>query len=408
MLDPSNVCLEIFLPVSLLSKIKPKAQAYELDAFMAPGHWFFCRRVEIPAELEKGEEEGFVFLELEGMSPFPLEHLHYGYCLDDAGRFAFVFAAYKRRFEKVDQREWRRLDSVLPDFLLGLHAESKEGLDGLVLVTEKSFVALAYDLKSSFPSGFYAEERLYGEEAEEEPSLDSQVSAFVAKAKERFSFSKTRIWYLNTDSKWVGQTAWFGAVDSSESPTARVGFSRGQVWKADLRDPEMVSQAQRDERQNGILWKAVGVLAACICLLLLGELYWGGSSAFLSYRQSIVEEKQPEVSEIVDLRNTSFELRNFQESNLVPFRMIESLLPFQQHPQVVYRKFETNDPAVLTIEARADNQIHVTNFKRRLEAFEKIESVELSKQQNVQAGVSFTTTIRFRNGAFYELAEVNR
>lgn len=375
---------------------------------MAPGHWFFCRRIEIPSDLEKGEEEGFVFLELESMSPFPLEHLHYGYQLDESGRFAFVFAAYKRRFEKVDQKDWRRLDTVLPDFLLGLHAGCKDGYEGLVLVTERSFVALAYDRESTLPCGFYAEERILDAEDADAPTLDTQVEAFAAKAKERFSFPKTRIWYVNTEAKWVGQTAWFGAVDGSESPVAQADFTRNRIWKADLRDPEMVEQAQRDERQNGILWKAIGGLAACVGLLLLGEIYWAGSSAYLSVRESGVEANQPEVNEIVDLRNTSFELRNFQESNLVPFKMIEALLPLQQYPNIIYKKFETDDPVVLSIEARAANQTQVTNFKRRLEAFDKIESVELSRQQNVQAGVTFTTTIRFRNGAFYELAGVSK
>ncbi|MBK1878052.1 hypothetical protein [Pelagicoccus mobilis] len=393
--------------MSVLSKIKPKAQAYELDAFMAPGHWFFCRRIEIPSDLERGEEEGFVFLELENLSPFPLDHLHYGYQLDESGRYAFLFAAYRRRFEKVDQSGWRRIDAVLPDFIIGLHRSVKDGDAGLVLVTERSLVALEFDKDSELPSRFYAEARVLENEEGEAPSLNRQVDAFAANAKERFGFSKTRIWYANTDAKWVGQSAWFGAVDSSESPAARTEFSRNEIWKADLRDPEMVAQAKRDERQNGFLWKAIGGLAAGVALLLLGELYWGGSRAYLSLRETGVADNEPEVFEISELRNTTVALRDFQESNLVPFKMIEALYPLQQYPNIVYRKFETDGPDVLIIDAKAASQTQVTEFKKRLERFEKVESVELSKQVNNPSGSTFTTTIRFRFGAFFELAEVS-
>ncbi len=391
--------------MSFTSKIKPKTQAYELDAFRAPAHWFFCRRIEIPSDLEKGEEEGFALLELENLSPFPLDHLFYGYRLDAAGRFAFVFAAYKRRFEKVDQAAWRRMDAVLPDFLLGLHASSK-GEQGLILVTEKSLVAFSYDEKSELPSAAYAEAReLEGEEdGQEAPSLKSQVDRFGAIAKSRLGISRTRIWYANTEAKWVGQVAWLGAVDASENPVARVDFSRSQLWKADLRDPEQIEQAQKEERQNGILWKALGGLAALVGLILLGELYWGASTAYLSYRKAEIEKRAPLVAEIVGLQSTSVTLRNFLESDLLPFEMIEALLPFQQYPDVWYRKFETEGPDVLVIDARAENQTKVTEFKKRLERFDKVSSVELSKQANNPSGSTFTATIQFKPGAFNQVA----
>ncbi|MDQ8181814.1 hypothetical protein [Pelagicoccus sp. SDUM812005] len=371
---------------------------------MAPAHWFFCRRIEIPSDLEKGEEEGFALLELENVSPFPLDHLHYGFRLDKAGRYAFVFAAYKRRFEKVDQAAWKRGDAVLPDFLLGLHANAK-GEDGLALVTEKSFAAFSYDEKSELPAAFYAEAREFdGPDGEEAPSVKSQLNRFESIAKSRLGVSRFRIWYANTEAKWVGPTAWFGAVDSSESPVAKVDFSRSQLWKADLRDPEQIEQAQKTERQNALLWKGVGGLAALIAIIVLGEVYWGLSSAYLSYRNSEIAERAPLVEEIQGLQVTSNTLRDFLESDLKPFDMIEALLPLQQHPNIIYRKFETEGPDVLVIDAKAANQTQVTEFKKRLDRFDKIESVELSKQVNKPTGSTFTATIRFKFGAFYQLA----
>lgn len=373
---------------------------------MAPGHWFFCRRIAIPEDLETGEEEDYALLELENLSPFPLEHMFYGLRLDPTKRFAFVFAAYKRRFEKVDQTGWRRIDAVLPDFILGLNANVGAG-DCLVLVTQKSLIGFHYDGLSSLPDSFYAEALEIDQEDTPARTLTAQVDSFAVELRKRFQADSFRIWYANTNAKWVGQIAWFGAVESDETPVAKVSFNRKEIWKADLRDPEMVEQARKDERQNGILWKGVIGLAACTLFLLLGEVYWGASTGYLSYRKNSVLEREDLVAEIRDLRSTSVTLRDFQESNLSPFRMIEALFPFLQYPKIIFRKFETEGPDVLVLDAKAANQSEVTEFKKRLERYEKISSVELSKQVNNTKGSTFTATIRFNPGAFYELAGVD-
>lgn len=392
--------------MSVLIKSKSQAQAYDLEAVLAPAHWFFCRRIEIPADLEKGEEEGYALLELENLSPFPLDHLYYGYRLDEGGRFAFVFAAYKRRFEKLDSSGWRRVDAVLPDFLIGLHPGAKQD-GGLILVTEKSLVAFSYDSQSSLPGGFYAEARSLEEAEEGGVPLSSQIQSFSGRARQRLGLRRQRMWRSNAVSVWVGKTAWFSAVDESEESAVKVSFTRDQIWKADLRDAELVEQVKRDDRQNAILWKGLGILAALVCLVLLGEVYFGASRAYLSYRESKIEERAAQVAEVESLQSTSVTLRDFLESDLAPFQMIEALLPMQQYPNIIYKKFVTAGPDVLEIDARAANQTQVTEFKKRLERFDKVTSAELSKLNNQSSGSTFTVTIRFKYGAFFGLARVS-
>ncbi len=390
--------------MSLLSKFKPKPQAYDLDAFLAPGDWFFCRRIEIPQDLESGEEEGFVLLELEALSPFPLDHLHYGYQLDATRRYAFVFAAYKRRFEGADIAGWRRLDAALPDFLIGLHADACSE-EPLVLVSEHSYSIFRYDKLSSLPASFYAEARPAPEE-DEAFDLVSDVAAFCDRAKTAIVKDNPRIWFVNTNPKWLGQTAWLEAEDPQGALAAKVSFTRAEIWKVDLRDPEMVEQAKKDERQNGILWKGVLGIAAAVALLLVSEIVWGGSAGYLALRRGMNSDREPAVRAFDSLQTTTNTLQNFRESNLTPFQMIETLLPYQSWPKVIYRKFETDGPDVLVIDARASNFTEVNEFKKRLERSEMVSSVALSNQQNNPSGSSFTTTIRFVPGVFLPAPEV--
>lgn len=384
--------------MSLLSKFKPKPQPYELDAYFAPGHYFFCRRLTIPAELAAGEEGDYVLLELETLSPFPLEHLFYGYVLDAERRYAFVYAAYRRRFESAQTNAWRRQDAVLPDFMVALGQQGLGAGASLALASERSFLLFTYDGASTLPAGFYAEER--PQEVEGQDSLERQLAAFAKRAPAAMRGATARLWIANPAGRWLGNDAWFGAEGSNGEPAARVAISRDAIWRADLRDPETLAKFRREERQNNFLWQGLIGLVASICLLLMGEALWGATRGYLAWINAGNRERAPLVQNIDSLQSVSTRLRLYQESNVEPFSMIQALLPYQNWPEIVYRRFETNGPEQLVIDARASNQMQVTEFKRRLERFNKVQSVELSNQINNPAGSTFTTTIRFVPYAF--------
>ena len=384
--------------------MKLKPQAYALDAYVVPAHLFFCRRIELPGDLEKGEEEGYALLELENLSPFPLEHLYYGYRLDERRRYAFVFAAYKRRFEGVDTKDWRRLDAALPDFLVALKG-SVEERSPLVLVTQASYVAFAFDAESSLPARIVSAPRL-SDAGGDLADQACAVQAFWDGVSDRMGNGSPRIWAANAGSKWLGSDAWFGATQADEEPAAKVSYTREELWHADLRDAEMIEQSQRDERQNAFLWKGIVGLAAAIALLLLGELYWAGSSVYRAQREKWNEARVERVTAIDKLKATTNTLQIFQESNLVPFRIIQELWPYIGSSNIVFRRFETDGPDGLIIDARADSQREMTQFKKRLEAFDKVVDVRLSNQTAGTTGSTFKMTIRFQVGAFAKSREV--
>ena len=101
---------------------------------MAQGHSFFCRRVAIPADIDESELESFLQLQVESLSPFPLEHLQYGFIVDGSRRFAFLYSAYRRSFDSATVGDWESRDVVIPDFSIGLLAGKSE--DGAPLLID--------------------------------------------------------------------------------------------------------------------------------------------------------------------------------------------------------------------------------------------------------------------------------
>ncbi|MGH8017473.1 MAG: hypothetical protein ACREIA_04170, partial [Opitutaceae bacterium] len=97
--------------------VRTQSQASaEPPVVFAPGDFFFVRRFDLPAGIAAGEIAGFVELQLEELSPFPLEQVYHGHAVASDGSGVFVYAAYSRRFEPEHAERWSRALFVLPDF----------------------------------------------------------------------------------------------------------------------------------------------------------------------------------------------------------------------------------------------------------------------------------------------------
>jgi hypothetical protein len=59
---------------------------------------FFSRAVAVPAGATRAEVVSLVGLALEGLSPFPLAQLYYGYFWPEGATQVLAYASYRRRF----------------------------------------------------------------------------------------------------------------------------------------------------------------------------------------------------------------------------------------------------------------------------------------------------------------------
>lgn len=363
----------------------------------APSQLFFCRRIEIPESVAEDEREGFIQLQLEGLSPFPLEHLQFGYVIDDAKRFAFVYSGYRRSFENGSIAAWEKQETVIPEFSIGVLAGKQDDGKPLLLISESSIAYFEFDKRSELPCYFEAFPREVDEDGEiTDPS--EGVRAAKTCLGDRIKAMALRIWNTNTVVYIGKQRIRLQADEEGREVTAIV--SRETLWTMDLRDPEQVDQAKLEERRNGIIWKVVLGTAAALILLILGEFAWIGSRAYVNLRKSWNEEQAPIVAVIGAHQSTVYELEEFQESDLKPFDMLIAIQPLKGDA-VVFTSVETNGPDSLKVFAEATSSGQANDFKARLERFNKIESVELQKVEGRAGGSTFTAILNFKIGAFH-------
>src|SRR5271167_4070907 len=94
---------------------------------LVPDAVFFSRSIAVPAGASAAEVVSQVGLAIEGLSPFPLPQLYYGYYRPAGAGRALAFAAYRRRFTADQVAEWAGAEHVMPAFAAILGCEAGAG-----------------------------------------------------------------------------------------------------------------------------------------------------------------------------------------------------------------------------------------------------------------------------------------
>src|SRR5688500_9373992 len=90
---------------------------------LLPDALFFTRLVPVTKGATSAEAAAQLELALEGISPFPLAQLYYGWFWVPGSEQALAFAAYRRRFTPEQTEAWDRAELVIPAFAAVLGAE---------------------------------------------------------------------------------------------------------------------------------------------------------------------------------------------------------------------------------------------------------------------------------------------
>lgn len=385
------------------SQSPEKRKTLTLQTCAASSQLFFCRRLEIPADVEEDELDGYLQLQLESLSPFPLEHLQFGYAVDSDKRFAFVYSGYRRSFEGGSVSDWDKQEAVLPEFCIGVLKGGQEPEKPLLVVSESSLAYFEFDDRSTLPVYFEGFPRPLDEDGEIE-----DAEAAVAFGQERIDAHlagrSLRIWESDTLVR-IGRSRMRLQAKGRDEELVDAIVTRESLWQMDLRDPGKIEKAQLEERRNGAIWKAVLGMAAAFALLVLGELIWVVEKAYVNLREQWNEEQSPRVASIDSREATINQMLAFQDSDLKPFDMLIAITPFLTEA-VIFTSAETNGSNGLRVNATATSNGQANQFKQRLERFVKIESVELQNVLNRPEGTTFTALLNFKPGAFQKVEEV--
>ena len=269
--------------MSILQNLKLSASARKKAVLLAD-HAFFLRVVPLPAGIQPAEIPGQVELALEGLSPFSVAQLCYGFYFQPGASRLLVYAAYRRRFTVEDAEAWAEADAVLPAFAacLGLAPTGPAAL----LVTGPDFItAIGWDGRDAVPAmvltRMVAADASAVERAAVRAELVAQLKDFPAPLEVPAP--------VETFSR-------IGDSDLKFTVGDRVSrFDRSYIDSIDVRDKAELSARLRDRTRNLILWRAFLGSAAAIAIAVALQFGLQGGRLWLKSQQLRVAAQAPAV-----------------------------------------------------------------------------------------------------------------
>ena len=242
-----------------------------------PGDLFFIERVDIPSGLSASEADAYVQTSLEGMSPFSLDHLMWGWLrVPGSGNTAVVYAALN---EKVQARLPEGMGSgvhVFPSFLPFLGMIPDRPMIRTAVCGDSVSVYL-YDRAGELP----VEVHTTTPEGGIGQGGASVVRQDMLRALGLRGWEVDPAVYSIDEPLWERSDALSFSVRVADQSSSGSSASSGQaalllqghaLWNADIRPFSNKQTLERSSVWSQRLWKATAVVG--ITLMVLFALEW--------------------------------------------------------------------------------------------------------------------------------------
>jgi hypothetical protein len=352
---------------------------------------FFSRTIPIPAGATRSEVVSQVGIALEGLSPFPLAQLYFGYFWPDSAAQALAFAAYRRRFTVEQLEEWDGAEHVLPSFAALLGAEVAPATT-LILSSADGLTALHWGT-GPVPSAVLHQPLL--------PEATPEDRAAVRAALIRAAGETKKVIDIETAPEAQPASTDRSLVFSAGGVTSRL--SAAMAAALDVRDKVELESLARARKRDLILWRTtVGAIVACL-LLLLGEGALFGAGFWEKARVTKVAAQLAPVAHIKDEQELAGRIDDLSTKRLLPLEMVSIVSPEIALPKnptsIQFLHATANALDTIQVEAQTTNAGEIAGYKTALEQTAGVDRVEIRDQRSRDNVVSFTLIVTFKPGA---------
>lgn len=338
-----------------------------------------------------GEVASFVDLQLEELSPFPLEQLYYGRVT--SGDAVFVYAAYRRRFSTEETQAWADKLFVLPEFAGILHLSFAESTT-VFFRSAGALMAFRFEPGQKLPT--VGAGRALAADAD-----DSEVSELRTKLLSIVQGGDTRIVSLRPgkepEQKPQGLRFVFSSDDGGHP--VEVTVPSADCWPMDIREEEFVLKQRQRLRVDLIFWRVVVGAAAAIAVLLAGEVILMGAKGYIGWLESHVTSQADEAVALQDKSEIANRVAEFDRSDVQPIRML--LAVAGRKPQgVIFERATISAGNALEFDARTPNVAEVNQYEASIREMAEVTTVVIEDIRTSAEGTDFSMLVNFQPGAF--------
>ncbi len=387
---------------SLKEKLDEKIQPSKVC--LLPSEAFVSKSFSIPEEIDSNELEEYLELLLEGISPFPVDQLLWGYWSDENAGSVLIYAAYKDRIRKLGFENLESFHHVVPSFVSCL-GQIFEVPTVIYLFTESTLSALYFSANCSAPSKVISIPFI------QESDIDQTKNDIL----DKFKLTLDNTGYYQQDFYWIGEEQKFNRDDSvlfvhkkefitreiSENAKAELVntlVSVKRLWQTDVRELSFTEKEKKNRIKTRRIWYATLGAGIAALLLLVAQI----SLVILNNKNSKMDfllTNEGRLNEILLIENKlslQQKIEQFAQNEMRPFNML-GLINTQRPKSVYFEKALADTYNRIKIQGKGKSVLEVNQFRDKLNNLENISKVELIEINSREGKAHFIIVVTFND-----------
>lgn len=378
----------------------------EPQILLVPGHFLFGRRFATPPELPATEAHALLELSVEGVSPFPVEQLAWGYLRPPGTQETFCYATSQGRLRQLlGELDIHGFYFAFPGFLTQFGVTFDRPTVRF-LSQNGAVSALLYEANDPQPKQVFSRP-ITGGLLSHEATLATRDALLASLPKGLNAKIEDGVWIgdgYTLDERgrphFSHQHVTSRGVIATDSHT--LAHSSSVLWRADLREDAFKAKEQRARTVSGRLWRAIQVIGVAALLMLLLQFSHWGLNAWQTLRLSEISRQAPAAQRINESMLLAARVSEAVERSLQPIRMLEIVNEVRPDP-IHFTRTRSSTYNELYVEGESSQGIPTVNtFVGALERLPAVRSVAQSSE-TVAGRTRFEMTITFADAALIPL-----
>ena len=386
-----------FLEAKLGSKLANR------KVLLVPGEVFYCHSLTLPPEISDSEIDQFAELSLEGLSPFPLDQLLWGFLRDEKTSLILIYAAYRESINNLGVENLDQYYHVLPSFIT-INGVSFDEPSITFLSENNSMSALTFSAHSTVPENVFT------------LSLENidNSDASLLKVKNSLLVSLKNEGYKIDNSIYLGTSALVdsddklrfkhrlvsGEIESDLNSTAtRLPMDEKKLWDADIRASSFKLKASRKRNYSRYVWSSTQLAGIAASLFLLLQFIFMMTDTWTDFRIDKVAERSDEVALIEQKNNLLLRIDQIAQNELKPFEMLATMN--LKRPSSIYFTQAVSDSFnQIQVDAAASNVEVVNRYMENLRNLPLVSDAKIKKIVSRSGNAPFTVVVTFNPSPF--------
>ncbi len=363
---------------------------------LLPDGLFFSRSVPIAPGATVADANSQVELALEGISPFPLSQLYYGWYWVPGATHALVYAAYRRRFTTEQTSAWGDAELIAPASA-ALFGGQVEPATTIILSSIEGITAIHWETPD-VPS------RVVFRHLDPEVTEEDRTTARDELLR-GLGGSKTVIDLLVApvpDARTTDREFTFRSGDFVSR------LSTAAVSALDVRDKGELAAFRAARKRDLVLWRVVLGCAAALVLMLAGELALVGGQAWQKVRIKHLTTRAPAVQKIKEAQELANNIQDLVTKRFLPLEMVTSVIGVNSDRKpgdLVVTRIQSNASGAtqgrytLVLELQTTNSAQVPSYRADLKKLPECEDVNVEPLGSRGDRSLYRLTVTFKPGA---------